>query len=84
MYVCVQVFGQTYPFRLLIWEDAALSACCEVAVHLEGVPRAALVWINPVLTWKKWRETRQLEDGIYDVKSMSRVIQPGLKLSACL
>lgn len=28
----------TYPFRLLIGEDAALSACCEVAVNLEGVP----------------------------------------------
>uniref|UniRef100_A0A3Q2WMN1 Uncharacterized protein n=1 Tax=Haplochromis burtoni TaxID=8153 RepID=A0A3Q2WMN1_HAPBU len=42
---------QTYPSRLLIWEDAALAACCEVAVNLEGVPGAALVWINPVLTW---------------------------------
>lgn len=48
---CLYTHSQTYPSRLLIWEDAALAACCEVAVNLEGVPRAALVWINPVLTW---------------------------------
>uniref|UniRef100_A0A3Q1G3C5 Uncharacterized protein n=1 Tax=Acanthochromis polyacanthus TaxID=80966 RepID=A0A3Q1G3C5_9TELE len=44
---CWCTCGQTYPFRLLIWEDAAFSTCCEVAVNHEGVPRAALVWINP-------------------------------------
>uniref|UniRef100_A0A3B5KVS2 Uncharacterized protein n=1 Tax=Takifugu rubripes TaxID=31033 RepID=A0A3B5KVS2_TAKRU len=45
----------THPFRLFIWEDAALSTCCEVAVNLEGVPGAALIWINPVLAWKNRR-----------------------------
>lgn len=59
--------GQTYPFRFLIWEDAALSTRREVAVNLEGVPRAALVGINPVLAWKN--EERQksirLQSGMY-------------------
>lgn len=50
---CLCICSQPYPFRLLIWEDAALSTCCEVAVNLEGVPRTALVWINPVLTWRE-------------------------------
>lgn len=49
---CLPTLKRTYPFRLLIWEDAALSTCCEVAVNLEGVSRAALVWINPVFTWR--------------------------------
>lgn len=69
MCVCLLTHGQTYPFRLLIWEDAALSTCCEVAVNLEGVPRAALVWINPVLTWKNGKK-EQLESSIYDLKSI--------------
>lgn len=62
LFVCahfsVQVAcSQTYPFRLLIWVDAALSTCCEVAVNLEGVPWATLVWINPVFTCRD--EVRQ-------------------------
>lgn len=51
----------TYPFRLLIGEDAALSACCEVAVNLEGVPWAALVRINPVLAWEDEGEAESTE-----------------------
>uniref|UniRef100_A0A3B3WR72 Uncharacterized protein n=1 Tax=Poecilia mexicana TaxID=48701 RepID=A0A3B3WR72_9TELE len=57
VFFCVDVrcarSGQTYPFRLLIREDTTLSTCCEVAVDLEGVPRAALVWINPVFTCRQ-------------------------------
>lgn len=71
---CLCTRHQTYPFRFLIWEDAALSTCCEVAVNLEGVPRAALVWINPVLTCrngereKTQRGGEQLQSGMYDLK----------------
>uniref|UniRef100_A0A3B5KSG6 Uncharacterized protein n=1 Tax=Xiphophorus couchianus TaxID=32473 RepID=A0A3B5KSG6_9TELE len=53
MFSFVEMYGQTYPFRLLIRVDTTLSTCCEVAVDLEGVPRAALVWINPVFTCRQ-------------------------------
>uniref|UniRef100_A0A3Q2FVZ6 Uncharacterized protein n=1 Tax=Cyprinodon variegatus TaxID=28743 RepID=A0A3Q2FVZ6_CYPVA len=62
-----RVFGslrarsQTYPFRLFIRENTTLSTRCEVAVDLEGVPRAALVRINPVFTCRhkeQWKTIR--------------------------
>ena len=39
----------THSIRLLIGVDAGLASCCEVTVDLEGVSRASLVWIDPVL-----------------------------------
>ena len=42
--------ADAHPLALLVREEAAFSSSCEVAVNLEGVPRAALVWINPVFT----------------------------------
>uniref|UniRef100_A0A8D3DZX3 Uncharacterized protein n=1 Tax=Scophthalmus maximus TaxID=52904 RepID=A0A8D3DZX3_SCOMX len=42
----------TYSGGFLIWADARLSACCEVAEHVDGVSYAALVWIDPVFTWE--------------------------------
>uniref|UniRef100_A0AAR2IGF8 Uncharacterized protein n=1 Tax=Pygocentrus nattereri TaxID=42514 RepID=A0AAR2IGF8_PYGNA len=51
--------ADAHPFALFVREDAAFSSGCEVAVNLEGVPRAALVRINPVITWEKNAEHRK-------------------------
>ena len=54
--------GITYPFRLLIWEDAALASRRKVAINLERVPRATLVGIDPVLAWlRRERKKKQGE-----------------------
>lgn len=74
---CLSTWSWTYPFRLLIWEDAALSTCCEVAVNLEGVPGAALVWINPVLTWRdEGKKKAIIWSGTYDVKPIVLYFMP--------
>lgn len=41
----------TYSIGLLIWIDAGFAPSSEVTVHFEGIPWAALVWINPVFAW---------------------------------
>lgn len=38
----------THSIGLLIWIDAGFAPGCEVTVDFEGIPGAALVWINPV------------------------------------
>lgn len=43
------IVNVTHSIRLLIRVDAGLASCREVTVHFEGVSRATLVWIDPVL-----------------------------------
>ena len=41
----------TYSIGLLIWIDAGFAPGSEVTEDFEGIPRAALVWIDPVFAW---------------------------------
>uniref|UniRef100_A0A8C6VYQ6 Uncharacterized protein n=1 Tax=Nothobranchius furzeri TaxID=105023 RepID=A0A8C6VYQ6_NOTFU len=45
----ISLTSQTYSIRLFVRIDAGLPSRCKVTVDLEGIPRAALVWIDPVL-----------------------------------
>lgn len=41
-----------HRLKLLVWVETRLTMSSEVAKHLEGVSVAALIGVDPVLTWR--------------------------------
>uniref|UniRef100_A0A3Q2Z990 Uncharacterized protein n=1 Tax=Hippocampus comes TaxID=109280 RepID=A0A3Q2Z990_HIPCM len=63
-----------HRLKLLVWVETRLTMSSEVAKHLEGVSVAALIGVDPVLTW---RDTGRLHHNdtfppSFDIPSLPR------------